>query len=88
MIIEIAFEDEKGVTRLLKKATDAGVKFTGEQLADICLCCKESEIERAIRFTADKFTDTDIENDVSYENKVRKMVKQNCEKHMIICYSA
>ena len=62
VIMEIAFEDEKGATRLLKKAIDAGVKFSGEQLADICLCCSESELERAVRFSADKFADGDIEH--------------------------
>ena len=35
VIMEISFEDEKGATRLLRKATDAGIKFSGEQLADI-----------------------------------------------------
>ena len=27
-----------------------------------CLCCLESELERVIRVSADKFTDNDLEN--------------------------
>lgn len=62
VIIKIAYDDEKGATRLLKKAVDAGVKFTGEQWAEISLCCLENGVERAIRVSADKFTGEDIEN--------------------------
>ena len=62
VIMEISFEDEKGATRLLRKATDAGIGFTGEQLVEICLCCSESEIERAIRVSADRFTEVDLDN--------------------------
>ena len=45
VIVDIAFYDEAGATRLLKKAIAAGVKFTGEQ----CPECKCS-ILIAIRF--------------------------------------
>lgn len=62
VIIEISFGDEKGATRLLRKATDAGVKFSGEQFAELSGCCEEGELIRAIRFSCDKFQDIDIEN--------------------------
>ena len=48
-------------TRLLKMATNAGVKFSGEELTDICLVCEEPEWERAIHFSSDRFTDADLE---------------------------
>ena len=61
VINELAFENEKAATRLLRMATDVGVKFTGEQLAEICLICEESEIERAIRHSCSHFSAADIE---------------------------
>lgn len=61
VINELAFENEKAATRLLRMATDFGVKFTGEQLAEICLICEESEIERAIRHSCSHFSAADIE---------------------------
>lgn len=61
VINELAFENEKAATRLLRMATDVGVKFTGEQLAEICLICEESEIERAIRHSCSNFSVVDIE---------------------------
>ena len=61
-VLEIAFEDEMGATRLLKKATDTGVKFSGGQLAEMYGSCSDSEWERAIRFSANQFTDTDLDD--------------------------
>lgn len=60
-INQIGFDDEKGATRLLKKATAAGVKFTGEQLSELFLICEEAEINRAIRFSADRFRTEDLD---------------------------
>ena len=37
----IAFEDEKGATRLLNRAIQYGVKFSGENLAEIVDLCAE-----------------------------------------------
>lgn len=61
VINALAFENEKAATRLLKMATNAGVKFSGEQLVEMCLVCEECELERAIRHSCDIFTDADIE---------------------------
>ena len=61
VINELAFESEKAATRLLRMATDAGVKFTGDELAEICLICEECEIERAIRHSCSHFSAADIE---------------------------
>lgn len=70
-IIEISFGDQKGATRMLKKAIDAGVKFNGEQLINMYGNCDESELERAVRFSADQFTDQDIEDLYgSYEDEL------------------
>lgn len=57
----LGFEDEKGATGLLKKATSAGVKFTGDQLSEICLVCEEGVLNQAILFSADGFTGEDLE---------------------------
>lgn len=57
----IGFDDEKGATRLLKKATAAGVKFSGEQLSELCLICDEEALNRAIRFSSDRFTTADLD---------------------------
>ena len=61
-IIEISFGDQKGATRMLKKAMDAGVKFNGDQLSNMYGNCDESELERALRFSADQFTTQDIDD--------------------------
>ena len=57
----IAFDDEKGATRLLKKAISAGVKFSGDQLAELCLICDEEVLNRAIQFSSDRFTTEDLD---------------------------
>lgn len=62
VIIDIAFDNEKGATRLLKRATAAGVKFTGEQLAQFCGCCDDEAIQSAIQLSGDQFTTMDLEN--------------------------
>ena len=62
VIVEISFGDKKGATGLLRKATDAGIKFTGEQLLEISGNCEEREFIRAMKFSADEFTDKDIDD--------------------------
>lgn len=59
-ISAIGYEDEKGATRLLKKAVDAGVKFSGDQLSELCLTCEEAVLNRAILASADCFTTEDL----------------------------
>ena len=61
-ILYIGIDDEKGANRLLKKALDAGVKFSGAEIGEIWLNCEESELNRAIRLSADTFTKQDIED--------------------------
>ena len=61
-IIEVSFGDQTGATRMLKKALDAGVKFSGDQLSHMYGNCDEKELERAVRISADQFTDQDIED--------------------------
>lgn len=60
-VSEISFDDEKGATRLLKKATAAGVKFSGEQLSDIGMCCDKEVYMDAVRFSADRFQTADLD---------------------------
>jgi hypothetical protein len=62
MIVDIAFDNEAGAARLLKKAIAAGVKFTGEQLFDFIGCCEEEVLLQAIQFSADKFTTKDLDD--------------------------
>jgi hypothetical protein len=61
-ILYIGIDDEKGANRLLKKALDAGVKFSGAEIGEIWLNCEETELNRAIRLSADTFTKQDIED--------------------------
>lgn len=61
VINTIGCVDEKGAVRLLKKATAAGVKFSGEQLSDFCLFCDKEALNRAIVFSSDRFTAEDLE---------------------------
>lgn len=57
----IGFDNEKGANRLLKKALDAGVKFSGAEIAQIWLICEKSELNRAVLLSADNFTEVDID---------------------------
>ncbi len=58
----IAFEDEKGATRLLNKAVQYGVKFSGENLAEIVDLCAEESFKKALYQSADMFTAQDLED--------------------------
>ena len=61
VIEEIGFDDEKGATRLLKKAVAAGIRFTAEQLMDLYTPCEETAVNDAVRFCADRFTTEDLD---------------------------
>ena len=58
----IAFEDEKGATRLLNRALQHGVKFSGENLAEIVGLCAEESFKKALYQSADVFSAQDLEN--------------------------
>lgn len=66
VIVDIGFYDEKAATRLLKKATAAGVKFSGGQLADFISCCDEAAVGSAIQLSADQFTTKDLDDLYTY----------------------
>ena len=57
----IGFDDEKGATRLLKKAINAGVPFTGDQLSELYLICDEEVINHAIRVSSHHFKTEDLD---------------------------
>ena len=58
----IAFEGEKGDTRILNRALQYGVKFSGENLADIAGLCAEDSFEKGFYQSADAFTAQDLED--------------------------
>ncbi len=58
----IAFEDEKGATRLLNRAIQNGIKFSGENLAEINGICSEDSFLQALQLSADRFTTQDLED--------------------------
>ena len=58
----IGFEDKKGATRLLNKAIQSGIKFSGEELVDIWDLCDQESVNKAIQLSADQFTTTDLED--------------------------
>lgn len=58
----IAFEDEKGATRLLNRAVQYGVKFSGENLAEIAGLCAEESFKKALHESAEAFTAQDLED--------------------------
>ena len=57
----IGFDDEKGATRLLKKAITAGVKFSGDQLSELFLICDEEVIHHAIQTSSRHFKTEDLD---------------------------
>ena len=58
----IAFEDKKGATRLLNRALQHGVKFSGENLVEIVDLCAEESFKKALYQSADAFTAQDLED--------------------------
>lgn len=58
----IAFEDEKGATRLLNRAIQCGVKFSGDNLAEISSICSEDSFKKALEQSADALTAQDLED--------------------------
>ncbi len=62
VIIIIGSEDKNGASRLLNKAIQSGVKFSGEELVDIWDSCDRESTYKAIHFSADKFTTKDLED--------------------------
>ena len=60
-IVTIGFDDEKGATRLLKKAIAAGVNFTGDQLSELFLICDEEVINHAIQSSSKHFKTEDLD---------------------------
>ncbi len=58
----IAFEDEKGATRLLNRAVQYGVNFSGENLAEIAGLCAEESFKKALHQSAEAFTAQDLED--------------------------
>lgn len=57
----IAFEDEKGATRLLNRALQYGVKFSGDNLVEISGVCSEESFKKALYQSADILTAQDLE---------------------------
>ena len=58
----IVFEDEKGATRLLNRALQHGIKFSGENLAEIVDLCAEESFKKALYQSADAFMAQDLED--------------------------
>lgn len=57
----IWFEDEKGVVRLLNRAIQYGVKFSGENLAELSGLVSEESFKKALEVSVDKLTAQDLE---------------------------
>lgn len=62
VIIIIGFEDKKGATKLLNRAVQYGVKFSGENLVEIAELCSKESFNKALYQSADTFTDKDLED--------------------------
>ena len=58
----IWFEDEKGAVRLLNRAMHYGVKFSGENLAELSGMVSEEIFKKAFELSADKLTAQDLED--------------------------
>jgi len=61
-LLIIGFEDKKGATRLLYKALQSGMKFSGENLVEISDLCTEESFQKALYQSADSFTARDLED--------------------------
>ncbi len=58
----IAFEDEKGASRLLNRAIQQGITFSGENLAEISSICSEDSFMKALRLSESKLKAQDLED--------------------------
>lgn len=58
----IAFEDKKGADRLLNRALQHGIKFSGDNLVEIGDLCSEDSFRKAFYQSADAFTAQDLED--------------------------
>ena len=58
----IAFESESGATRLLNKALQLGIRFSGEDLTELIGICSDESLRRAVEQSADCFTAQDLES--------------------------
>lgn len=58
----IWFEDEKGAVRLLNRAMQYGVKFSGENLAELSGMVSEESLKKALELSADKLTTQDLDD--------------------------
>lgn len=58
----IETEDEKGATRLLNRALQHGVKFSGMNLVEMEGICEEESFKKALYQSADRFTTQDLED--------------------------
>lgn len=61
-LVIIAFEDKKGAARLLNRALQHGVKFSGENLVEIADLCSEESFKKALYQSADALTAQDLED--------------------------
>lgn len=61
-LIVIGYEDKKGATRLLNRALQQGVKFSGNNLVEIADTCTEEGFKKALYQSADGFTAKDLED--------------------------
>ena len=61
-LLIIGFEDERGATRLLNKALQCGMKFSGENLVEISDLCTEESFKKALYQSADSLTAKDLED--------------------------
>lgn len=61
-INRLAYDDETVATKLLKKAVEMNVTFSGEELAEISNLCEEPVLKMAFDKSARFFTEEDLED--------------------------
>lgn len=75
----IGFEDKKGATRLLNRALQTGMKFSGENLVEISDLCSEEGFQKALHQSAAQLTSSDLET--MYECFDDEMVLELVQKY-------
>lgn len=63
----IAFEDKQGADKLLNRAIQHGVKFSGDNLVEISGLCAEENFKKALYQSADAFTAQELFWNDEYE---------------------
>lgn len=80
-VAEVAQElmDEKSASRFIRKALEAGVSFTAENIEDLCCSCDKETINAMLEKSRDHFTQEQLEDlwGMADDDVINRVAKKN-----------